>query len=88
MGVRNASCAVIGAGDYIGSAIVRKFASEGYTVVAGRSIVLDRAFSTPAASSYAWDFNGNGIFGEATTIRRMSGIVSSSSKLRAMRVPG
>jgi NAD(P)-dependent dehydrogenase (short-subunit alcohol dehydrogenase family) len=27
---------VIGAGDYIGSAIAKKFASEGYTVIAGR----------------------------------------------------
>jgi len=33
---RNATCAVIGAGDYIGSAIARKFASEGYIVHAGR----------------------------------------------------
>lgn len=33
---RNATAAVIGAGDFIGSAIARKFASEGYTVFAGR----------------------------------------------------
>jgi NAD(P)-dependent dehydrogenase (short-subunit alcohol dehydrogenase family) len=33
---RNASVAVIGAGDYIGGAIVRKFAAEGFTVFAGR----------------------------------------------------
>ena len=33
---RNASAAVVGAGDYIGSAIAKKFASEGYTVFAGR----------------------------------------------------
>ncbi len=33
---RNATCAVIGAGDYIGSAIARRFAAEGYTVFAGR----------------------------------------------------
>jgi NAD(P)-dependent dehydrogenase (short-subunit alcohol dehydrogenase family) len=33
---RNATCAVIGAGDYIGSAIAKKFAAEGYTVFAGR----------------------------------------------------
>ncbi|HYV87591.1 MAG TPA: SDR family oxidoreductase [Candidatus Polarisedimenticolia bacterium] len=33
---RNASCAVIGAGDFIGSAIARRFAAEGYTVFAGR----------------------------------------------------
>jgi len=31
-----ASCAIIGAGDYIGSAIARKFASEGYVIHAGR----------------------------------------------------
>lgn len=33
---RNATCAIIGAGDFIGSAIARKFAAEGYTVFAGR----------------------------------------------------
>ena len=33
---RYASVAVIGAGDYIGSAIVRRFAAEGYIVFAGR----------------------------------------------------
>jgi NAD(P)-dependent dehydrogenase (short-subunit alcohol dehydrogenase family) len=34
--VRNASVAVIGAGDYIGAAIARKFASEGFAVFTGR----------------------------------------------------
>jgi NAD(P)-dependent dehydrogenase (short-subunit alcohol dehydrogenase family) len=33
---RNATVAVIGAGDYIGGAIAKKFAAEGYTVFAGR----------------------------------------------------
>src|ERR1700731_5231249 len=33
---RNASVAVIGAGDFIGAAIARKFAAEGFTVFAGR----------------------------------------------------
>jgi NAD(P)-dependent dehydrogenase (short-subunit alcohol dehydrogenase family) len=33
---RNATVAVVGAGDYIGAAIVRRFAEEGYTVFAGR----------------------------------------------------
>lgn len=33
---RNATVAVIGAGDFIGSAIARRFAAEGYIVVAGR----------------------------------------------------
>lgn len=33
---RNASVAVVGAGDYIGAAIARKFAAEGFTVFAGR----------------------------------------------------
>lgn len=33
---RDASCAIIGAGDFIGSSIARKFASEGYIVHAGR----------------------------------------------------
>ena len=33
---RNATAAVIGAGDYIGAAISKRFASEGFTVFAGR----------------------------------------------------
>ena len=33
---RDATCAVIGAGDFIGSAIARRFAAGGYTVFAGR----------------------------------------------------
>src|SRR5208337_2224160 len=33
---RNASVAVVGAGDYIGSAIAKKFAAEGFMVFAGR----------------------------------------------------
>ena len=33
---RNATVAVIGAGDYIGAAIARRFAAEGYLVFAGR----------------------------------------------------
>ncbi len=36
MAKRNATCAVIGAGDFIGSAIARRFAAEGFTVFAGR----------------------------------------------------
>lgn len=36
MQARNATAAIIGAGDFIGSAIARKFAAEGYTVFAGR----------------------------------------------------
>ena len=36
MQVRNASVAVIGAGDFIGSAIAKRFAAEGYLVFAGR----------------------------------------------------
>lgn len=33
---RNATAAIIGAGDFIGAAIARKFAAEGFTVFAGR----------------------------------------------------
>ena len=33
---RNASAAVIGAGDYIGAAIAERFAAEGFTIFAGR----------------------------------------------------
>ncbi len=36
MNARNASVAVVGAGDFIGAAIARRFAAEGYIVVAGR----------------------------------------------------
>jgi NAD(P)-dependent dehydrogenase (short-subunit alcohol dehydrogenase family) len=36
MASRNATAAVIGAGDFIGAAIARKFAAEGFTVFAGR----------------------------------------------------
>jgi NAD(P)-dependent dehydrogenase (short-subunit alcohol dehydrogenase family) len=36
MAKRNATAAVIGAGDYIGAEIAKKFASEGFTVFAGR----------------------------------------------------
>lgn len=36
MSHRNATVAVIGAGDYIGGAIAERFAAEGYTVFAGR----------------------------------------------------
>jgi NAD(P)-dependent dehydrogenase (short-subunit alcohol dehydrogenase family) len=36
MEARNQSVAVIGAGDYIGAAIAKKFADEGFTVFAGR----------------------------------------------------
>jgi NAD(P)-dependent dehydrogenase (short-subunit alcohol dehydrogenase family) len=33
---RNATAAIVGAGDFIGSAIAKRFAAEGYTVFAGR----------------------------------------------------
>ena len=33
---RDATAAIVGAGDYIGAAIARKFGAEGYTVFAGR----------------------------------------------------
>ena len=36
MTARNASAAIIGAGDFIGAAIARKFAAEGFSVLAGR----------------------------------------------------
>src|ERR1700759_5667723 len=36
MDKRNATVAVVGAGDYIGAEIVKKFAAEGFTVFAGR----------------------------------------------------
>jgi hypothetical protein len=36
MSERNATAAIVGAGDYIGAAIAKKFAAEGFTVFAGR----------------------------------------------------
>jgi NAD(P)-dependent dehydrogenase (short-subunit alcohol dehydrogenase family) len=36
MGNRSATAAVIGAGDYIGAAIAKRFAAEGFTIFAGR----------------------------------------------------
>jgi len=33
---RNATAAVVGAGDFIGAAIAKKFAAEGFTIFAGR----------------------------------------------------
>jgi len=33
---RNATAAIVGAGDFIGSAIAKKFAAEGFTIFAGR----------------------------------------------------
>ena len=36
MDAKNATVAVVGAGDYIGAAIAERFAAEGYTVFAGR----------------------------------------------------
>jgi NAD(P)-dependent dehydrogenase (short-subunit alcohol dehydrogenase family) len=36
MAQRNATAAIVGAGDFIGSAIARRFAAEGYTIFAGR----------------------------------------------------
>ena len=36
MAQQDKSVAIVGAGDYIGAAIAKKFAAEGYTVVAGR----------------------------------------------------
>lgn len=36
MGLRHTTAAVIGAGDYIGAAIAKRFAAEGFTIFAGR----------------------------------------------------
>ncbi|MEY9669571.1 short-subunit dehydrogenase [Bradyrhizobium diazoefficiens] len=36
MSKRNATAAVIGAGDFIGSEIAKKFAAEGFSIFAGR----------------------------------------------------
>ena len=36
MAARNQTAAVIGAGDYIGSAIAKKFSAEGFTLFVGR----------------------------------------------------
>src|SRR5688572_25579888 len=36
MAKRNATAAIIGAGDYIGAEIAKKFAAEGFSIFAGR----------------------------------------------------
>jgi hypothetical protein len=36
VGLRHTTAAVIGAGDYIGAAIAKRFAAEGFTIFAGR----------------------------------------------------
>ena len=36
MAARNATAAIVGAGDFIGAAIAKKFAAEGFTIFAGR----------------------------------------------------
>jgi hypothetical protein len=51
---RNATAAVIGAGDFIGSAIAKKFAAEGFTIFAGtatRSYLRNRGHEFPPSDA-------------------------------------
>jgi NAD(P)-dependent dehydrogenase (short-subunit alcohol dehydrogenase family) len=62
---RNASVAVIGAGDFIGSAIAKKFAAEGFTVFAGRRDGTKLAALTAHAKEA-----GNSILGRSLDARK------------------
>jgi NAD(P)-dependent dehydrogenase (short-subunit alcohol dehydrogenase family) len=62
---RSASAAVIGAGDFIGSAIAKKFALEGFTVFAGRR---DRDKLAPLLSEI--NAQGGRIFGRSLDARK------------------
>lgn len=71
MQIRNASAAVIGAGDYIGAAIARKFAGEGFTVFAGR-----RNSDKLAALIADVEALGGRIFGRALDARKENDITA------------
>jgi NAD(P)-dependent dehydrogenase (short-subunit alcohol dehydrogenase family) len=71
MQIRNATAVVIGAGDYIGAAIAKKFAAEGFTVFAGR-----RNADKLAPLIAEVEANGGTIFGRALDARKEDEIVS------------
>ena len=51
---RSATVAVIGAGDYIGGEIAKKFASEGFTIFAGRRNGANHHICTAHADMTFW----------------------------------
>ncbi len=68
---RNATVAVIGAGDYIGAEIAKKFASEGFTVFAGRR---DGEKLEPLVKEV--ETAGGAIFGRSLDARKEEEIVA------------
>ena len=66
---RNATVAIVGAGDYIGAAIARRFASEGFSVFAGRR--NGEKLAPLAASIQA---TGGSFFGRSLDARQESEI--------------
>jgi NAD(P)-dependent dehydrogenase (short-subunit alcohol dehydrogenase family) len=71
MNQRNATAAVVGAGDFIGAAIARRFAAEGFTVFAGR-----RNGDKLAPLADAISANGGRAFMRSLDARQESEIVS------------
>jgi NAD(P)-dependent dehydrogenase (short-subunit alcohol dehydrogenase family) len=68
---RNQTAAVVGAGDYIGSAIARKFAAEGFTVFVGR-----RHGDKLAPLVKEIDAAGGSAFGRSLDARKEEEIIS------------
>jgi hypothetical protein len=68
---RNATAAVVGAGDYIGGEIAKKFASEGFTVFIGRR---QGEKLTPLVKEI--EVAGGKVFGRALDARKEEEIVS------------
>ena len=68
---RNATVAVIGAGDYIGAAIAKKFAAEGFTICAGRR---DGAKLAPLVADI--EAHGGRIFARSLDARKEADITA------------
>jgi NAD(P)-dependent dehydrogenase (short-subunit alcohol dehydrogenase family) len=71
MASRNATAAIVGAGDYIGAAIAKKFAAEGFTIFAGR-----RHGDKLAPLANDIEAAGGTIFGRSLDARKEDEIVS------------
>jgi NAD(P)-dependent dehydrogenase (short-subunit alcohol dehydrogenase family) len=71
MASRNATAAIVGAGDYIGAAIAKKFAAEGFTIFAGR-----RNGDKLAPLANDIEAAGGKIFGRSLDARKEDEIVS------------
>jgi NAD(P)-dependent dehydrogenase (short-subunit alcohol dehydrogenase family) len=68
---RNATAAIVGAGDYIGAAIARRFAAEGFTVFAGR-----RNGDKLAPLVASIESAGGAAFGRSLDARQESEVIS------------